>query len=120
MGKKTLVLGASPNPSRYSYTAVERLQAAGHETIAIGLRKGKIGMIEIETGQPSKEDIDTITLYVGAQNQPPLYPYIFSLHPKRIIFNPGAENAELARMAKEKEIETVYGCTLVMLTLNTF
>lgn len=117
---KTLVLGASPNPARYSYAAVEKLTKSGHDTIAVGLRKGIIGHTEIQTGHPVISEVDTVTLYVGAKNQPPLYDYIFSLQPRRIIFNPGTENAELARLAKEKGIETVYACTLVMLTLSTY
>ena len=117
---KTLVLGASPNPARYSFAAVEKLTKAGHETIAVGLRKGTIGHTEIQTGQPMINDVDTVTLYVGADNQPPLYDYIFSLRPRRIIFNPGTENAELARLAKERGIDTAYACTLVMLTLGNY
>ncbi|MBK8503651.1 MAG: CoA-binding protein [Saprospiraceae bacterium] len=120
MGKKTLVLGASPNPHRYSFAAVERLVKAGHETIAVGLRKGNINGTSIQTGTPPLENIDTLTLYVGAENQSPLYSYILSLSPKRIIFNPGTENAELARKAKEHGIETVYACTLVMLSLDMY
>lgn len=120
MGKKTLVLGASPNENRYSYAAVIRLTLAEHPTIAVGLRPGKIGELPIQTGFPDEKNVDTLTLYVGADNQPSLYHYIFSLKPKRIIFNPGTENAELARMAKDRGIETVYGCTLVMLSLGTY
>lgn len=120
MGKKTLVLGASPNPDRYSYAAVQRLVAAKHETVAIGLRKGKVAGIEIQTGQVPIADLDTIALYIGADRQPPLYQYILSLQPKRIIFNPGTENAQLARLAKGHDIETVFGCTLVMLSLDTY
>ena len=121
MGIKTLVLGASPNPARYSYAAITSLVQAGHQTVAIGLRKGVVAGIEIKTSQVFPiHDLDTITLYVGADRQPPLYDYIFELQPKRIIFNPGAENAQLARLAKEHGIETVYGCTLVMLSLDSY
>ena len=48
-GKKTLVLGASDNPSRYSYLALKALQSKGHEVTAIGRRKAKVGEVEIET-----------------------------------------------------------------------
>ena len=109
-----------PILDRYSFAAVDRLVAARHETVAVGLRKGRISGIEIQTGQVPVDDLDTVTLYVGADRQPPLYDYILSLQPKRIIFNPGTENAQLARLAREHGIETVYGCTLVMLSLDTY
>ena len=118
--KKTVVLGATPNPARYAYAAVLRLQNKGHEVVAVGNKKGAINGIEIQNDNPVEEGVDTITMYLGAMNQKPYYDYILSLNPKRIIFNPGAENIELARLAEEKGIEIVYACTLVMLSLNSY
>lgn len=118
--KKTVVLGATPNPARYAYSAVRRLQANGHEVIAVGNKKGEIEGITIQNHNPVEEGVDTITMYLNAMNQKPYYDYIFSLNPKRIIFNPGAENLELARLAEEKGIEIVYGCTLVMLSIGDY
>ncbi|MGY8917975.1 MAG: CoA-binding protein, partial [Flavobacteriales bacterium] len=45
--KKTLVLGASTNPSRYSNMAVLKLLKHGHEVVPVGIKKGKVGGIEI-------------------------------------------------------------------------
>lgn len=118
--KKTIVLGATPNPNRYAYRATSRLQEKGHEVIPVGNKKGEIEGIKIENGTPQYEGVDTITLYLNPDNQKPYYDYIFSLKPKRIIFNPGTENFELIRMAKEKGIETEIGCTLVMLSINNY
>src|SRR5438552_3236727 len=76
--KKTVVLGASPNPSRYSFLAVNRLTAHGHEVIPIGKRKGKINDEDIITEHPAIENVDTITLYLNAENQKQYYDYILS------------------------------------------
>lgn len=113
--KKTLVLGASTNPSRYSYLALDRLTAYNHPVVAIGLKEGKVGNINIVKGQPEIKDIDTVTLYLNPTNQKPYYDYILSLKPKRIIFNPGTENDELERLARENGIKPMEACTLVML-----
>lgn len=118
--KKTLVLGASQNPSRYSYLAVNRLKAHSHPVVAVGRREGKIGDVNIVTGEPKEEDIDTITLYMNPTNQKPYYDYILSLNPKRIIFNPGTENYELEKMAEQKGIRTMEACTLVMLSTGQY
>ncbi|MDX1941030.1 MAG: CoA-binding protein [Saprospiraceae bacterium] len=118
--KKTLVLGASPNPARYSYAAVRQLTRFGHEVIAIGNREGTIEGISILKGQPSLGNVDTVTLYLNAENQKQYYDYILNLQPKRIIFNPGAENLELARLAREKGIEILPACTLVMLSVGNY
>ncbi len=118
--KKTLVLGASQNPERYSYLAVNKLLAHHHPVIAIGKKNGTIGNIEIETEKKQFNDIDTVTLYLNAANQKSYYDYIFSLHPKRIIFNPGAENEELFNLAKEKGIKPQEACTLVLLSTGQF
>ena len=118
--KKTLVLGASTNPSRFSYSAINRLTAHNHPVVAVGLKEGKVGNVNIVTGQPKEEDIDTVTLYLNPTNQKPYYDYILSLNPKRIIFNPGTENYELEEMARQKGIRTMEACTLVMLSTGQY
>jgi predicted CoA-binding protein len=118
--KKTLVIGASENPSRYSYLAVNKLKNYGHPVEAIGKRKGIVNSIEIVTGTPPLKDINTVTLYLNPTNQQPYYDYILSLNPKRIIFNPGTENPELAALARESNIEAIEACTLVMLSTNQY
>ena len=113
--KKTLVLGASNNPSRYSYLAINRLVNHGIPVVAIGKRKVKVFNVDIETEKKEFENVDTITLYMNARNQKEYYDYILSLKPKRIIFNPGTENEELYQLAKKNGIEPMEACTLVML-----
>ena len=120
INKKTLVLGASTNPARYSYLAINQLRSRGHEVIAIGKRTGKVDDVEIESEKKPIENLDTVTLYLNANNQKAYYDYIFSLNPKRIIFNPGAENPELASLAKEKNILPQYACTLVLLSTGQY
>lgn len=115
MSKKTLVLGASENPSRYSNMAIHRLRRYGHDVVAIGLRQGHVLDVDVITEKPELSDIDTVTLYMNPTNQQPYIDYILSLKPKRIIFNPGTENMQLQALAEEQGIEPVYGCTLVML-----
>lgn len=113
--KKSVVLGASENPSRYSYLAVERLRSMGHSVVAIGRKEGKIGETAIISGHPKLEEVDTIALYLNPKLQVAEYDYILALHPRRVIFNPGTENDELLQLLKEKGIEGVEACTLVML-----
>lgn len=117
---KTLVLGASENTERYSNKAVLSLLHHGHEVIAVGLKEGKIDNVKILSGKPPIENVNTVTMYVGPKNQKEYYDYVLSLKPRRIIFNPGAENAELENLAKANGIEVVEACTLVMLSIGNF
>jgi predicted CoA-binding protein len=118
--KKTVVLGASINPSRYSYLAVKKLVAYNHPVVAIGRRKGMIGNVPIETEHLAEENVDTVTLYLNSHNQREYYDYILALKPSRIIFNPGTENDELAQKARQQGIEPVEACTLVMLSIGAY
>ena len=118
--KKTLILGATPDTSRYANLAANRLVGRGHTIVNVGIKSGEVAGVPIEKPEAIHNDIDTVTLYVGPQNQPPLYDYILNTHPKRIIFNPGTENTELRRMAEEKGIETEYACTLVLLSIGQY
>ena len=120
VAKKTVVLGASDNPARYSYLALKKLQAHHHPIVAIGKKKGKVGEVAIQTDHLPVEGVDTITLYLNPQNQKEYYDYILELKPNRIIFNPGTENNDLIKQAKENGIEPVIGCTLVMLSTGTY
>jgi len=118
--KKTILLGASVNPSRYSYLAIQKLTSHHHPVIAIGRKPGKIGEVSIITVPPVIPDVDTVTIYLNKEHQKEYYNYILSLHPKRIIFNPGAENEELFNLAKINGIEPVEACTLVMLSTGQY
>lgn len=118
--KKTLVLGATPDASRYAYLAANRLVKNGHNIINVGIKTGQVAGVEIEKPQAIHNDVNTVTLYIGTRNQPPLYQYILDTNPKRIIFNPGTENPELEQMAAEKGIETIEACTLVMLSTGQY
>lgn len=122
MSKKTAILGASPNPSKYAYMAAHQLKSNEHEIVPIGIRKGEVAEAEILDlkSKPEVEDIDTVTLYIGPNNQPEWEDYILSLKPKRIIFNPGTENGSLQSKAQESGIETLHACTLVMLSTGQY
>jgi uncharacterized protein len=118
--KKTLVLGASDNPSRYSYLAIQRLRSHGHPVVAVGRKLTKVADVVIEAEKKDFEQVDTVTIYLNPQHQQEYYKYILSLNPSRIIFNPGAENDELAALAQQKGIKTIEACTLVMLSTNQY
>jgi predicted CoA-binding protein len=117
---KTLVLGASDNPSRYSYLAIQKLLRYGHPVVAIGRKQTMVGDTQIKKEKEPFDDIDTVTLYLNPANQKEYYDYILSLRPRRIIFNPGTENDELAGMAEKAGIGTMEACTLVMLSTNQY
>lgn len=118
--KKTVVIGASPNPQRYAYRATMELQRHGHEVVAVGLREGKIGDVEIQTDQPAIQGVDTVTLYVGPRHQDSWMDYIISLNPKRVIFNPGTESADAVNRLDDENINWEESCTLVLLTIGAY
>ncbi len=120
--KKTAIIGATTNQSRYAYLAAQMLREYDHEIVPIGTRTGSVFGKEILDifKRPAVEGIDTVTLYIGPGHQAEHIDYILSLKPKRIIFNPGAENPGFRQRAEEEGIETVEGCTLVMLRSKQF
>lgn len=120
--RTTLVLGASPNPDRYSYLAIESLRRADIPVLALGGKKGVVSGIEIllDWDDLPQKPIDTITLYLGPERQRPYYERILSARPRRIIFNPGTENPELLQLAQAAGIETLEACTLVMLRAQLY
>ncbi|MGZ4038444.1 MAG: CoA-binding protein [Bacteroidia bacterium] len=120
MSKTTAIIGAVPNADRYSYKATRSLKQHGHKVYPIGMRAGTIDGEDILTDRPALNDVDTVTMYVGPQNQQYWTDYVLSLKPKRIIFNPGAEHPEFAALASSRGIECVEACTLVMLSIGNY
>ncbi|MEP0262379.1 CoA-binding protein [Dokdonia sp.] len=127
MIKPTVVLGVSLKPSRYSHLAVHRLKKYNHPVLAIGLRSGEVAGEEVITfndafakAETHKNKFDTVTLYLNPKRQDQYIPYLISLNPKRVIFNPGTENPELYRILKENNIDFEVACTLVLLGTNQY
>ncbi|EZH73126.1 CoA-binding protein [Aquimarina atlantica] len=120
MDKKTLVLGASLKVDRYSNLAIHRLVTHGYEVAAVGLKKGEVAGIKIETDINDVNSIDTITLYLNPLRQQPYYDDIIGLNPRRVIFNPGTENPEFYQKLKTANIEVEVACTLVLLSTNQY
>ena len=118
--KKTVLIGATTDPSRYAYKAAHSLVARGHELIPLGIKPGTVAGKDIIVEKPELTDVDTVTLYVGPKNQIGWIDYIINLKPKRILFNPGTENPVLMDKARENKIEIIEGCTLVMLSIGTY
>jgi predicted CoA-binding protein len=118
--KKTLVLGASSKPEQYSNMAIRNLLSAKHPVEAIGRESFSIGTLTVGTVPEQFKDIHTVTLYLNASRQAAYEDYIISLHPKRIIFNPGAENPLFAEKARQNGIEVLEACTLVMLSVGSY
>lgn len=122
MGKKTVIVGATTNQSRYAYLAAQMLTEYGHEIVPLGIRKGEVfgkPILDIRTS-PVIDAVDTITLYISPVHQSEWYEYLLTLKPKRIIFNPGTENPEFEQLAEESGIEATEACTLVLLRSKQF
>ena len=115
MSKKTLVVGASLKPERYSNIAIQRLRKYNHEVVALGLRSGLVSDVSIDTELIVYKGIDTVTLYLNPTRQEQYYDYIIGLKPKRVIFNPGTENSEFYNLLEQNEIDFEVACALVLL-----
>ncbi|KAA3624505.1 MAG: CoA-binding protein [Bacteroidetes bacterium] len=116
--EKILVLGASPNPVRYSNRAVHSLKMANYLPVPLGVRDGEIAGIEILKGKPKLENIAGVTLYLNARRQSDYYDYILDLSPRFVIFNPGTENPEFVQTLKNSGIDPIMACNLTMLALD--
>ena len=120
MSKKTVVIGASSNPDRYSFKAVNALLNHNVEVIPLGIKKGEISGLEIINDKPSVEDVHTVSLYVGPKNQESWMDYIISLNPKRVIFNPGTENESFYNKLNASNITFEDACTLLLLSIGEY
>ncbi len=120
MKKKTLVIGASEKPDRYSNKAIRALRAHEHPVVALAPREGKVKDVEFTTHKNAIPNLDTVTMYVGAQVQKEYYDYVIQLSPKRVIFNPGTENPEFVNLLEQNGIKVEFACTLLLLAVDEY
>lgn len=118
--KKTLLLGASNNPERYSYRAMKMLHQFGIETVGIGRRKDHSETFPIYDSIDLEDKYHTVSIYLSPDNQKNYYADILKLKPERVIFNPGSENHELERLLTANHIPFEQACTLVLLSTGQF
>jgi predicted CoA-binding protein len=115
-----VVLGASPNPERFSYKAVKLLISNSYHVVAIGKHEGFIGNVPIITGQPALADVHTVLIYLAPHHQGEIFDYVISLRPRRVIFNPGTESPEFEEWLESYNIEIVHDCSLIMMATGRF
>ncbi|WP_019037943.1 CoA-binding protein [Psychroflexus tropicus] len=120
MKDRTLVIGASENPNRYSYKAIIALLNKGYKVLAVGKRKGEVEGVKISTQISTKEEVDTVTLYINPSHQEEYESFLLKLKPKRVIFNPGTENPALKNKLELNGIKISEACTLILLASNQY
>lgn len=115
------VLGASSDPNRYSFKAIEMLKEYGHRPIPVTPKEKEVlGQSTVPGIKDIKEKIDTLTVYVNPAISDKYTDDIVALKPKRVIFNPGAENPTLEKALSKAGIEVENACTLVLLRTDQF
>lgn len=116
-----VVLGASNKSDRYSNMAIKMLREHGHRVIPIHPKLKEIEDLQVKHDLKSVEDeVDTLTMYVGEKRSQGMIADIVALNPKRVIFNPGAESAELEKALDKAHIPYLKACTLVMLRTDQY
>ncbi len=119
--QRVVIVGASDNPARYSHRALLLLRKHGHDVVPVHPKLVEIEGIPVVAHLSLIENpVDTVTMYVGRAISAGLQDKLISLKPRRIIFNPGAENATLADALQKAGIACEEACTLVLLNSGQF
>lgn len=119
--RNVAILGASPNPDRYSNQALQLLGRYDYRPIPVNPAFPEIeGLTCFPNLAAIGEPLHSITIYLNPTRSSPLIDEIVAANPQRIIMNPGAENEALAEAASSAGIEVVEACTLVMLKTGLF
>ncbi|HMO51968.1 MAG TPA: CoA-binding protein [Kiritimatiellia bacterium] len=119
---KVAVLGASPKPERYANQAVRLLREFGHDVIPVTPAHTEVAGVPAAPNLEALPEggVDTVTVYVSPAHSATMTSALLRLRPRRVIFNPGAENPALAEALRHAGIEVEDACTLVLLRLGAF
>ena len=119
--KNVAILGASSKESRYAFKAQRMLMEHGYPVFPVSLKDETILDVPCYKSLGDvTEDIDTLTLYVGAARLEPMVDDILDLSPRRVIFNPGTESETVKSALEDAGIVTLEACTLVLLSTDQF
>jgi predicted CoA-binding protein len=122
MKPTVLILGASHRPDRYAYKAFKMLQSHAYPMLLVN---PQVPIVEGQEVLPdlttlTSGSVDTVTLYVGPKILQKYLQELVRLNPRRVIFNPGTEDATIESELRKAGIKTVVACTLVLLSTNQF
>jgi predicted CoA-binding protein len=121
MNRNVVVVGASPKEERYSNKAVKLLAEKGYNVIPVNPAGVEVcGIESVKTLSEINEPVDTVTMYVNSSRSDAMKDDIIAMKPRRIIFNPGAENESLAVECAKNGILTENACTLILLNTEQF
>ena len=121
MTETVAILGVSDDESRYSNMAMYALQKHEHRVVLVNPRLEQIeGQQCYKSLSLYQGDVDTITLYVAPKILVGLVPEIIAARPKRVIFNPGTEDAAVMAELQAQGIVTQEACTLVLLSTRQY
>ncbi|GEP45282.1 CoA-binding protein [Brevifollis gellanilyticus] len=119
--ERVVIVGASDKPDRYAHKAQLLLSQHGHEVVPVHPRLESIeGVPVVADLTQITGTVDTVTMYVGPAISQGLGDKLVTVKPKRVIFNPGSENAELEDKLSQAGIEVEEACTLVLLRTGQF
>ncbi|MDP1592131.1 MAG: CoA-binding protein [Prosthecobacter sp.] len=119
--QRVVIVGASDNPGRYSHRALLLLRKHGHEVVPVHPKLTEIeGIAVVADLSAITGPVDTVTMYVGTAISAGLQDKLIALKPRRVIFNPGAENTALADALQNAGIACEESCTLVLLNTGQF
>ena len=121
MSHRVLLIGASSKSERYAHKAQLLLTEHGHEVVPVNPSETEIlGVQTVANVSEASGTIDTVSVYVRPQVLSAMTDDIVRLSPKRVILNPGTEDAAIKEKFLAAGIEVVEGCTLVMLKTGQF
>jgi uncharacterized protein len=119
--QRVVVLGASDNPERYAYRAIEMLRQHGHVVLPVTPKAIQLPGLTVHSDlHHTPPPVDTVTLYVNPRVVESLADEIIAAKPGRVIFNPGTEHPEVAKRFQAAGIATLEACTLVLLSTGQF
>jgi hypothetical protein len=100
---------------------MKMLEECGYNPIPVAPARDEIlGRRVYPTLAAVPERVDTVTMYIRPSLQRAVLDDAFRLKPRRIIFNPGTENADEYERLREAGIEVIEACTLIMLGSKQF
>ncbi len=110
------VIGATEDPAKYSYLAVQRFAARGYKVWPVHPSGQSVAGHACVPGigqLPGRPDV--VSMYINARIGAGLAEAIAAAKPRLVILNPGADGEPVVSALRSRGLHVVEACTLVLL-----
>lgn len=119
MEQRIAIIGASTDRSKYGNKAVRAFMDGGWTVYPVNPKADTVeGLKAYASIRDVPEPVDRVSMYVPPAVGKAMLDDIAAKHPGELFFNPGSEDEEIMRLARDMGLNAINACSIVNIGLR--